>query len=461
MTCTINRKTAKVDACVAATMLSWPKPYLASDSIESLQIGGVLNSSRFRDFVIAHRIYPLVLRNLSHLGRGSIEVHHRQLAGVLYKVLLRDWCPTFAILRDTYIATRAIFESLSQPFTILRGLHLASLYYEEPHDRVFGDIDILCMDKPNMVTLSAFADAGFLPLRLADFRAAQEKYVCQIELRHRMTGVRLDINWKLTGNGQNGGLSFDTTKVWERAQGKSAVEYELSPTDTLLDVARHIAQGHEYDGYTVQACADICRIMIRDGERIDWDYFESQVRLAKFERAAAFFLDYYDRNYALNERMPRFSERFLGFRNFGVPLYERRYMRHLITVQSWNFRRRSNSVGRLFIANVCLIVKYFSTTNGADLVRLGRITVIWPPSGIVILLDDEAFTGALYMKRMRVYVMLCTYLFPGLVFGVSTRLVCMILSLLHPRNRRKQAFLMGKIESGLARSECGEKEKMV
>lgn len=168
-----------------------------------------------------------------------------------------------SILRNAYLENVAVHEHMrrrnqgilsalresSLEFIVLKGLHIAHVYYPAPADRPMNDLDIL-IRKPDLPRAqSVLAKAGF----------------------YQKNGTAsIDLHWTLAA--ESDGSSQALEEAWRTSQmmdfdiGECRV---LCPEQLMVFVCAHAAAHHTFDMAPLRSLLDLHRILLRDGDRID------------------------------------------------------------------------------------------------------------------------------------------------------------------------------------------------
>jgi hypothetical protein len=158
---------------------------------------------------------------------------------------------------------------------VLKGGALRRLVYENPVQRLMGDLDILTEYEEVPDYLEALGAIGYRSEYSGEARRGFREHHYHDRVAHP-TGFLVEIHWGLT---RPGGLcQLDHREFIRRAQQVEAPGHATvlapSPEDMLL----HIVSQIEQEGYrSIRRMVDLDRV-VRASDRMDWDYVLDRAR---------------------------------------------------------------------------------------------------------------------------------------------------------------------------------------
>lgn len=341
-------------------------------------------------------------------------------------------------LRRTCEEIRREFAIASLPFIFLRGLPFAERYFDVPEDRLSGDVDLLVRqeDVPIAFEILQALDFRYRKSNTA-FREAQAAFVAQTEFVRERCGVVIDLNWKLTGNGNMGHITKDMDEVWKRTTRANGVERVLAPEDELLHVIRHEAHGHLFEGALLRACTDVSQICARHEQNFDWQYFDYQTYRCGMQRGLNMFTRFLRiiDPLELTRIHSRFTEKDPVTRR---PLY----VDFVIVPMSSQCENRPNKLSAPAALNRQILTRFMMADGLRSLARIYRM-ILLPPTSLLVLMGDEHDTLPHWIRRIRTTVGYTIVTLPSLLIGVFRTIVLVQQFLVKPRNDKPP-----EIESG-------------
>lgn len=207
------------------------------------------------------------LREIGGLGRLLPEV-------------AREWATAY--VRSGIAATQrtrelgavlTALEAANIPVILLKGMHLALGFYENPALRPMTDIDLLVprRDLEQVVAILPGLGTGFTfgePFDLEQVCASQPHLpICYKPL---LPGSRIEFHWHIEDPKFPHAIDLDG--LWERARPFSALGREvlgLCPEDVILTTCLHVVR-HQFYHYLLRAICDINVVCRRHIGELDW-----------------------------------------------------------------------------------------------------------------------------------------------------------------------------------------------
>jgi hypothetical protein len=180
---------------------------------------------------------------------------------------------TEATLRDLLRA----LEPAGVPFVVLKGVHLAAVYYARPEDRPHQDVDILVRLADFARACEALPTVGFQRRPPAVGRAATAREFYNQAFVSR-SGIPVELHRDWAGYGR---YRLDAEGLFARAchfhYGQTAV-LGLAPEDLLLYLCVHMAKSY-FATIERKHVQDLGVMLARDS--IDWPSFLARTRAAR------------------------------------------------------------------------------------------------------------------------------------------------------------------------------------
>jgi hypothetical protein len=230
--------------------------------------------SVFRSIVTGHGVIGLALTSLRRCGGfESLKPETRDeliapLRPFAFQAALWD------AERDRLL--RVLREHSLIP-VVLKGGALRLTVYEDPAERLSGDLDLLVSAHRVRDGLEALAEAGYVDHWTDDARREHLRYGYHLSLSHA-SGFEVELHWDLAARGE--GFHFDPAAFLNRSilherEGSDPVRVP-SPEHMVL----HLADQNREDSFArLKRLVDIDRVVrgARDSD-FDWDYLVSQAR---------------------------------------------------------------------------------------------------------------------------------------------------------------------------------------
>lgn len=370
---------------------------------------------------------------LCSLQKVILPVHHT-LSGIAWKEplppieeavqLLGQWAFLWPrsrrrLARGADVVHRLMSEG-GFDYAFLRGLWFARQYYDFPELRCSSDIDLLVGEDAYPRVEEVFHDAGFRNESCEALHQARVQYVGQSELYHPQWRLRVDLNYRLTGNGGIGAVSGDTTDIWARATQVDGRLWRLSDEDAFLDQIRHMGHGHDFDAGFIMCCMDIAALMRSCAGSMDWDVVCSEASRFEFRRILHFFAHFYD-HYYRDESMPALSAYLRMGPGCPTPRECRAFAR-LVQVPLVRRKHKRLAAFGVFYGNLRFAGKLWGIDRLRRLAKI-IITVPWPPRHQLVMLTLEMETESFLLRRLRYCVNPLLPGLPGAVLGIVARLL--------------------------------------
>jgi hypothetical protein len=174
-----------------------------------------------------------------------------------------------------HCAFRAVVAALHErgiAVIALKGLHLASLVYQDLGRRHMKDIDLLVPIQDVTAAADVMRTLGYAPVEPLRIRSGSVPVTCQHLPRFVKAGLpAVEIHWHLFNH--TGTVGCDIGEVWRRAMpartGGIDVQV-LAPEDLLIHLCVHAAHDHMSE-WTARPWCDIAATIDRYGPSLSWD----------------------------------------------------------------------------------------------------------------------------------------------------------------------------------------------
>jgi hypothetical protein len=163
----------------------------------------------------------------------------------------------------------AIFQKKAIPIAAFKGPILAHSVYGDLSLREFCDLDIivheadLCKAEDILTTSGYRAD---FPDR--DFRSAFLRYQGQYAFRNGMTGVSIDLHWRLSTKGM--AYAVEAEEVWPKL-GQVTIAGQRIPTLANEDLALYLAAHGTKEGWRTLIWVCDFAEFLRNHQDLDWN----------------------------------------------------------------------------------------------------------------------------------------------------------------------------------------------
>jgi hypothetical protein len=338
----------------------------------------------------------------------------------------RRWLPFRRRLLKTSHLVQETLLTRQIPFVFMRGVSAANYYYL-PQQRMYNDLDILVPQSCHREAEEVLLAAGFSIETKPCVAEAKRAYEGQIELRHQQTRVVVDLNWKLTANGQTGGWSPDMADVWGRVVDLGRGSYSLAPVDSLQELVRHVGHGHDFEASLIQCCADVAAMLRRESASLDWDRFCEAACACGYRRVLAFFTWFYERHYR-DTQVPGLAEHMDGGNGIRWE-WEKKCFARVVLIPQLRLRvSRPTLVNDLRRANLRMLAKFWSVDTFRGCVRLLRL-IVWPTWEVMVLLQEHRLRRPVAVVLVRHYATFFM-LARGILLGCLARIASAVHTLI-------------------------------
>jgi hypothetical protein len=208
---------------LAAACCRWP-PSLARNEAVRAAAAGVSDWKRFVWMANRQRVAGLVHDALS---AAAVEMPRETAEAVALRA--QRLAQQNAILAAEAVRLQDLLAAAQIPVLILKGLPLAQLAYGAHAIKQTRDIDLLVVPAQAETALALLEREGYEALPpaaqpgTAQWRAFA-RYAREVELRHRNSGMIIELQWRPTGN----------PLLLQRIDARAATQ------DVLLDGGRHV-----------------------------------------------------------------------------------------------------------------------------------------------------------------------------------------------------------------------------
>lgn len=172
---------------------------------------------------------------------------------------------------------KTILDRHNLGFIVLKGPHLGNTIYDNPIERMYGDLDLLIRPTEFSSVVNLLLSNGYKgPLVLSNRIATERAFYCWTMISPEMVPVELHRN--LAGYGR---FPVDVDQLFERAElfeiNKIKV-HGLGPEDLLLHLCIHMMKGH-FKFLERKHIQDVALLIKK--RNIAWDVFLGRVRIAR------------------------------------------------------------------------------------------------------------------------------------------------------------------------------------
>lgn len=269
--------------------LSRPRRLFAgvADDCRSILKRGV-NSERLVSLAVGHAVFPLVYRNLKSLGDDSASPLISALHAYYHSSMRNG-----LLLSHTLFDLQKNLAQVDVEAIVHKGVVVASQYYGELADRVFGDLDIFVRKADVQKTAELLDSLGFglvdpLPLKVEDwwttYRPWQNPHgnaVGFAKLLGSQDQIDVDLQWGLAPHYFT--LDLRPEPLWDRIQTVSVLDQAVktfSPEDTFLLLCLH---GAKHSWTELRQVVDIAAFLSAE-PNLSWDSVLADAERAKCKR---------------------------------------------------------------------------------------------------------------------------------------------------------------------------------
>jgi len=363
------------------------------------------------------KVGPLVLENSKRLKQSSPNPILTRLSDELRHDMLTRWVPQRSRIRT---AMGSLSQALAQgnvPFTFLRGLHLEERYYVRNDSRICEDIDVLVPSSECSRAFYFLEKSGFSRREIEPFASARQKFAAQSEWIHDKSGIVIDLNFSLVGNGQIGYLPFDMDTIWKRASSKESFEKRLSDEDVILELLRHCCHGHDLGSATPRTCYDLYCILCKADKLLDWEYLCHQLKEVECVTAAKVFITYFWSRFLVSAEE---KEYFAGLLPCVMCDASPKWLiRHVCEVRPKVYLWRPRSMVGLLEANISVAAKLWALDDRRRLARLLHM-MIFPNYSQRVMVVQRFLSDRIARKYSIVaWPFVAVAILPGIVSGIA------------------------------------------
>jgi hypothetical protein len=160
---------------------------------------------------------------------------------------------------------------------VLKGGALRLTVYEDPAERLSGDLDLLVSAHRVRDGLKALAAAGYVDHWTDDARREHLRYGYHLSLSHA-SGFEVELHWDLAPRGE--GFHFDPAAFLNRSILHEREESDPVRIPSPEHMALHLADQNREDSFSrLKRLVDIDRVIrAASSADFDWDYLVSQAR---------------------------------------------------------------------------------------------------------------------------------------------------------------------------------------
>jgi len=175
------------------------------------------------------------------------------------------------------------FQSNGIRVATFKGAVLAELVYGDMSLREFGDLDLIVPDQDvdrAEEVLMTLGYQAFFPDK--DYRSAFLSYQGQYAFRHTLTGLPVDLHWRLAGKGDT--FALDAAEIWPNL-ANVAVAGRTVPTFSREDLALFLAAHGTKEGWKRLAWVCDFAEFLRANQNVDWTAVLERAQRAHSSRA--------------------------------------------------------------------------------------------------------------------------------------------------------------------------------
>jgi len=154
------------------------------------------------------------------------------------------------------------FTAASVPLTLLKGMALAQSVYNDSSWRTMSDIDILIGDGDMETAVSIMQQLGYYTTEKENRPATlQSLGQGEIPLNKAGTPFLIELHWTaLHGWWLHRTATIDNNGIWQRRQRLTETTWQLSPEDTILNIAVHLTVNHQLGMSVVRGLVDVAMV---------------------------------------------------------------------------------------------------------------------------------------------------------------------------------------------------------
>ncbi len=162
------------------------------------------------------------------------------------------------------------FTNANLSLTLLKGMALAQSVYGDSSWRTMSDIDILVQDSEMKTAVFIMQELGYNPSE-KESRPASLQALGQgeIPLNKAGTPFLIELHWTaLHGWWLQRTTNIDNDDIWQRRQPLTETTWQLSPEDTILNIAVHLTVNHQLGMSVVRGLVDVA--MVAKTQTVSW-----------------------------------------------------------------------------------------------------------------------------------------------------------------------------------------------
>ena len=398
------------------------------------ELGRVKSIATLERAIELQKVAPLLHKTLDAVLDEHAHPELRRLVSNLRAFTVTRWLPHRQRLLHSRNRLTSLLSEANIPHAFFRGLEHAERFYDTPSLRWAEDVDVLVPVEHEQRALRACTDGGFALAEHGHVQIARQAFTRQVELLDTENGVRVDLNFELTGNSQIGYVPFDMDQIWNRARPTGdTTRFELSHEDVFLESVRHMVHGHDFSNGIAKVCCDVASLMHRVDTGWDVDYILYQSRKAEMVEGLRQFVYFFDEYYA-NGTDSSLARRFAGNVIATPAAHARRYSRGIVLGQMLRFPSK-NILATLLSTNIAMCGKVWIVDRTPRAIKL--ILMVLRPNVnertlVLNLVGVERYEG--WGAVLRYYlILLC--LSPGIGIGMTLHLLRKVVTVVTGANR--------------------------
>lgn len=332
---------------------------------------------------IANSVHVYIYQNLVEYLGDQVDGPLCELVRLLRGPVLREIALRRPRVALEFDVLRKTLGTAQVPFIFLRGHPFATRFYSDPKLRLSGDVDLLIPRQHFREAIRVLEINKYALQRSREYTAASEAYIGQVELKNPDSGIIVDLNWALTGNGRCGPLSMDMDMIWKRSIREIDTEHSLSVSDELIQVIDHCVRGHDFGDQIFKAILDARAIIRTAGDQIDYEYVGYQTRVLRATTSFNQFIYLFNEFESLGGGSVRLQN-IRGATHFtGSPWHKK-----ILIFNQQKLLTSRSPLRTIVLANLEITNRVWMADSLLDILRLWRTPLMPLSDELVINLED-------------------------------------------------------------------------
>lgn len=235
--------------------------WLLDDTIPHCSVLDEAPRQQIADWVIQHELGSLLYSRCQHTHPSLRPFLQGDRFAAIAENTLRF---------NTLEQIEAAFSQATTSLTLIKGMALARSVYDEPSWRTMSDIDILVGNGDMKTAVSIMQQLGYYTTE-KESRPATLQALIQGEIPLQRDDVPFLIElhgailhgWWLMRT-----AAIDNAGIWQRRQPLTATTWQLSPEDSILNIAVHLTVNHQLGMSVVRGLVDMA--MVAKKQPVSW-----------------------------------------------------------------------------------------------------------------------------------------------------------------------------------------------